>query len=420
MVQITYGLVGICLILMLFSFITDSMSKKRKMLLFFMASATMVLTASDCLAHAVNGMPGTIPGIVVRGSKLLAYTANLCIVYIFAEYLKDLLKKEGNTKNLPITITIVKYVLAVGSAVLLLSQFIGLYYTYDENNLYHRGSGYFISYLFPFAAIFLLISIIVENRKNLSKRMFIPLLLFTIMPVGSSALHLLGASYTLTAASVVAMTVLLYCFSILDANEIMRSTHDREVKNQKLMLSQTAEALAEAIDAKDSYTKGHSSRVAKYSAMIAEAAGKTKDECDEIYLIALLHDVGKIAVPGSIINKPGRLTDEEYEIIKTHPTRGKEILEKISISPNLAIGAHYHHERYDGKGYPEGLKGEEIPEIARIIAVADTYDAMTSKRSYRDGLPIEKVIAELKNGMGSQFDTRFAGIMVDLINDQKV
>ena len=133
-----------------------------------------------------------------------------------------------------------------------------------------------------------------------------------------------------------------------------------------------------------------------------------------------MHDVGKIGIPGTIINKKGRLTDEEYEIIKTHPEKGGEILSKISLSPNLPIGAKYHHERYDDKGYPEGLKGEEIPEIARIIAVADTYDAMASKRSYRDGLPIEKIKSELKNGLGTQFDPEFAKVMLDLIDSGKI
>ena len=159
--------------------------------------------------------------------------------------------------------------------------------------------------------------------------------------------------------------------------------------------------------------------MAEYSAKIAETYGKDKEYCEEIYLIGLLHDVGKIGVPGTIINKTEKLTDEEYEIIKTHTTKGKEILSKISISPDLPIGANYHHERYDGKGYPEGLKGEEIPEIARIIAVADTYDAMASKRSYRDGLPRERIRHELIQGMGTQFDSKFASVMVDLM-DQKL
>ena len=153
--------------------------------------------------------------------------------------------------------------------------------------------------------------------------------------------------------------------------------------------------------------------------MIAELYGKSDKECREIYMASLLHDVGKIGIPNHIINKEGKLTDEEYAIIKTHPLIGAKILEKIGQASYISIGAHYHHERYDGKGYPEGLKGDDIPEIARIIAVADSYDAMTSKRSYRDSLPQDVVRNEIVKGRGTQFDPRFADIMLQLIDNDK-
>ena len=187
-------------------------------------------------------------------------------------------------------------------------------------------------------------------------------------------------------------------------------------KNMQRLFLQTATALVNAIDKKDEYTHGHSARVAEYSRKIAEYAGKTPTECDEIYYAALLHDVGKIGIDESIINKDGKLTDEEYEIIKQHPAMGAQILQSITEYPFISIGAHFHHERYDGKGYPLGLKGEDIPEIARIIAVADAYDAMTSKRSYRNSIPQEKVREEFIEGVGSQFDPIFANIMIHLID----
>ncbi len=133
-----------------------------------------------------------------------------------------------------------------------------------------------------------------------------------------------------------------------------------------------------------------------------------------MYFAALLHDVGKIGIRDEVINKTGRLTDEEFNHIKTHPVLGYQILSSIRQSEYLSIGAHYHHERYDGKGYPEGLAGEEIPWIARIIAVADAYDAMSSNRSYRNSLPAEKVKDEIRRGMGTQFDPQFAQIMLKI------
>ena len=150
--------------------------------------------------------------------------------------------------------------------------------------------------------------------------------------------------------------------------------------------------------------------------MIAREAGMSEEQCEMVYFAALLHDVGKIGVPDAIINKTGRLTDEEFGEIKKHPVYGYQILSSIQQSPYLSIGAHFHHERYDGHGYPDGLMGEDIPEIARVIAVADSYDAMTSRRSYRDVIPQQAVREELVKGMGTQFDSRFAKIMLHLID----
>ncbi|MCR5168531.1 MAG: HD-GYP domain-containing protein [Oscillospiraceae bacterium] len=191
---------------------------------------------------------------------------------------------------------------------------------------------------------------------------------------------------------------------------------DEENKTTQRMFEQTATALVNAIDAKDAYTHGHSSRVTDYSRKITEISGKSKNECDEIYYTALLHDVGKIGVSMEIINKVGKLTNEEYETIKQHPGMGAQILESISECPYLMTGALYHHERYDGKGYPNHLKGKDIPEAARIVAVADAYDAMTSQRSYRDAIPQHIVREELVKGIGTQFDPEFAKIMIHLID----
>ena len=191
---------------------------------------------------------------------------------------------------------------------------------------------------------------------------------------------------------------------------------EKKHQETRRRFEQTAEALASAIDAKDAYTNGHSRRVAEYSLRIATLAGKSQDECDRVYFAALLHDVGKIGVPIEILSKKGKLTDEEFEQIKFHPVAGGHILENIKESPWLKIGARYHHERYNGRGYPEGLKGEDIPELARIIAVADAYDAMTSNRSYRNAIPQNIVREEIVKGIGTQFDPEYAKIMIHMID----
>ena len=210
--------------------------------------------------------------------------------------------------------------------------------------------------------------------------------------------------------------------NIVELNRLHERMADEiRVKTEKLSHAylQIVDALAASVDAKDRYTHGHSSRVAAYAREIARRAGCSEREQDEIYMMGLLHDVGKIGVRDAIINKAGRLTDEEFAEIKTHPVMGAAILSKITDLPALQTGARWHHERWDGRGYPDGLAGEQIPEVARIIAVADTYDAMTSNRSYRRQMPQAEVRAEIARCGGSQFDPRFAAVMLAMIDEDE-
>ena len=185
----------------------------------------------------------------------------------------------------------------------------------------------------------------------------------------------------------------------------------------KTLSVEVMEALAHTIDAKDEYTRGHSVRVAGYSRMIAQRMGLSQEDCENVYYMGLLHDIGKIGVPNEIINSPTRLTDEEYGVIKTHPGIGFDILAEIKSRPDLAIGARWHHERYDGGGYPDGIAVTNIPIFARIIAVADSYDAMTSNRSYRSYMPQDKVRSEIEKNAGSQFDPDVARCMLSIIDE---
>ena len=193
----------------------------------------------------------------------------------------------------------------------------------------------------------------------------------------------------------------------------------KRVRSVWRMSMQIVQTLVKTIDAKDSYTNGHSARVAQYSVMLAKRMGFKEEELGRLEYTALLHDVGKIGVSDAILNKKGKLTEEEYAIIKEHSEIGAQILSTITELPDVAVGARYHHERYDGKGYPDGLKGEEIPLFARIIAVADSYDAMTSKRSYRGALPQELVRQEITRGIGTQFDPRIAKLMLIIMDEDK-
>ena len=199
--------------------------------------------------------------------------------------------------------------------------------------------------------------------------------------------------------------VLLVAFIMFIAYLIMKSKTKKlrqKEAEDRLFIREMTEAFAKTIDMKDRYTKGHSIRVAKYTSMLCKELGMDDDTIEKYYNIALLHDIGKIGVPPEVLNKPGKLTDEEFIVIKSHSGLGFNALKDISIMPELATGARSHHERPDGKGYPQGLKGDEIPRVAQIIAVADTFDAMYSDRPYRSRMNFDKAVSIIKEVSGTQ------------------
>lgn len=199
----------------------------------------------------------------------------------------------------------------------------------------------------------------------------------------------------------------------------MLTDDTRHYRHAEELTKEMMHALSETVDAKDHYTNGHSERVAGYAREIALRMGMREEEQEKIYEMGLLHDIGKIGVSEEIINKTSRLTDEEFAQIKEHTVIGSHILNKITVMPELAIGARSHHERYDGRGYPDGLKGEEIPLEARIICLADCYDAMTSTRTYSKPKEQSAVRAEIERCKGSQFDPEIADVMISMIDDDR-
>ncbi|MEE3480565.1 MAG: HD-GYP domain-containing protein [Lachnospiraceae bacterium] len=216
--------------------------------------------------------------------------------------------------------------------------------------------------------------------------------------------------------SLIVITALVVVAGILIYSNLkLRKEH----KHSELLTDQLITTLVSAIDAKDPYTQGHSIRVAMYSRELARRAGKSTEFQKNIYYLGMVHDVGKIGVPGSILRKTEKLTPEEYAKVREHPTMGGEILDGVTEIPRIRIGALYHHEHYDGGGYPFGMIGESIPEEARIIAVADAYDAMASNRSYRTAMPQEDIRKIITDSAGSQLDPKYAQLMIDMIDDDK-
>jgi len=210
-------------------------------------------------------------------------------------------------------------------------------------------------------------------------------------------------------------TVCMGIISILSCSVAGAENAEQNFKIEKLSLRLFI-TLSQTVEAKDKYTNGHSMRVATYAEMIAAAMGLSKSEQKKIYFCGLLHDIGKISISDEIINKKGKLTDEEYLAIKNHSKAGWTILKDIEEVPELAHVARWHHERYDGKGYPDGKNGNDLPLFARIVSVADAYDAMTSNRSYRSVMPQEKVVSIIEEERGRQFDPQIADVMLGIIS----
>ena len=200
----------------------------------------------------------------------------------------------------------------------------------------------------------------------------------------------------------------------------------REAERNRALFLQTIEVLGSTIEAKDAYTHGHTGRVTEYSVAIARHMAETgaaqfqENFSENLYIAGLLHDIGKIAIPEAILNKYGKLTDDEYKVMQEHPSRGSEIVKPLSLPRECIDGIKHHHERFDGKGYPDGLKDGAIPMSAAIMAVADAFDAMTSDRPYRKGLSKEAAIAEIKRCSGAQFHPLPVKAMVELYEQGKI
>ncbi|MDR2943021.1 MAG: HD-GYP domain-containing protein [Treponema sp.] len=192
----------------------------------------------------------------------------------------------------------------------------------------------------------------------------------------------------------------------LDIAELLEKTH-----------FETIMAFSEALEARDQYTAGHSRRVMEYSKSIGQRMKLDKEDIEDLKRSALLHDIGKIGIPDMVLQKQTKLTDEEYSVIKSHSERGASILKHIKSFKHLVPAVYHHHEQFDGNGYPKGVKGKEIPLHARIIAVADTFDAMTSNRAYRKALSLRTALSELERNRGIQFDPDVANIFIEILNE---
>ncbi len=278
--------------------------------------------------------------------------------------------------------------------------------------------------LLVFVFILIFIHLVQYIRKNKQSKTDYILLIGLFIVLVCVAIESVSVYFVATISGIfigIGMIILLFTNIVRTIQKIHIVEEKRhqleleiEKKENKKITLQMMESLSTTIEAKDEYTRGHSRRVAQYAALIAKNLGWTKEEIQNLKNCAYLHDIGKIGIPDQILNKPGKLTNEEFNLIKQHTTIGQDILKDITIIPHIDEVTRSHHEHYDGTGYPDGLKGNEIPIQARVIALADSYDAMNSKRIYRNALSHGRIYHEIQMNAGTQFDPEITKNLLEI------
>ncbi len=390
----------------------------------------------DIVTAVTISYGSVIPPILNVLVNTVYFVLTFSLGYCFLRYVESYVNQSVSRSR---SIRINKIVYLALLVLLILNMFAGFLFSFNEKGEYIHGSLYLFVYVVPFYYVVFATIVLIRNQKFFKVKQKISIGAYIIMCLVGPVMQMLFFPDVLLSMFTPSIAILIILFSMetpdyqllmktlaelddlrknlqIEVKKQTRSAEERREKVERLS-EQMILTLAKTIDAKDKYTNGHSERVAVYSREIAKRMGMSKQEQQEIYHMGLLHDIGKIGVSDAIINKAGKLTDEEYQMIKKHPEIGGEILTTISELPGISVGAKYHHEKYDGTGYPEKVAGEDIPFLARIIGIADAYDAMTSKRSYRDALPQQVVREEIEKGSGTQFDPKCVDIMLRMIDE---
>ena len=418
---------SICGMTALFSYMSEAVTIRRKRLMVGMDLSAMILLFSDRYAYIFRGDMSVLGIIMTRVSNFLVYIMTVIAIFFVNRYIEDLCLNEGGEKKVPRCLHINDMCAILALILIIISQFTGLYYTFDEYNRYVRSPGFIICYMLPVIMSILELRVLIRIRNHLHKRVLIPLILFSVTPLLAGGIQVFFYGLSLTNLSMVGEIIIIYIFTLMDTNEKLAEAHELEMdtlRKEKLSMNrlfdETSKAFVSAIERKDIFLQGHSVRIAEVARKLAEMKGKSPEECYRVYYSALLHNIGLILLPDSLIGKTSGLSDGEYKLMKKIPVFSSDILSSITEYPYLSKSARHSYERYDGKGYPDGLSGEDIPEISRIIAVARAYDAMVSKRRFRDALPIQRVREELLKGSGTQFDSDYTELMVQLIDMENI
>lgn len=389
---------------------------------FVVMAADMFDVATAIVTSAHERVPNPVHYFFNITDSLLASLSAFTFVYYIYAY-SDMGHESKIKRNIMnFTLLTINYLL------LITNPLTGLVFTYDSaGNYIHEILFVPVAYGFPLLFFVIGSVYMFRHRERYRKTQLRAMIAAILVAAVLFSLQMIFFDNVLITLFMASMGVLVIFVSLEtpdylsllktkaelnEAREQAAAAFAKEKLSKQVML-----ALSKAVDAKDHYTNGHSERVAKYAREISRRMGKSEKEQEEIYELGLLHDIGKIGVSEAIINKVGALTDDEFNQIKEHTVIGCDILKTIDEMPWLWEGARWHHERFDGKGYPDGLSGVSIPERARIICLADCYDAMTSKRSYSKPRRQEEARAEVERCSGTQFDPDIAKHLLDMIDE---
>lgn len=426
--------IGIVLIIVISLQYSSTNLVNKRFKYFLIASVVMYLL--DIVTVATNDYAAQIPLWFNKILNTLYFLSGSTVAILFVYYVISVALKNETKKVRHNIYMINVIILGLHAISLIFNCFFGFYFFYTESFEYTHGNLYLLVNLITILYIIESIFILIYKRDQFNKAQAISTILFLTAFFISFGLQIFVFPKVLLSDFGSAIGALMIFFSIEtpdyvklmstlnELNELKASLEiqvanrtvelDNEKKSYEELTLETLSSLASVIDAKDHYTNGHSFRVAAYSKGIAEILGLSFQECEQIYFAGLIHDVGKIGIDDAILTKPGKLNDVEYKVIQSHPALGGDILKGIKEFPIFEQVARSHHERYDGNGYPDKLKGEDIPFAARIVTISDTFDAMTSDRSYRKALSDEVAIAELKKYSGTQFDPQMVEAFLKL------
>lgn len=376
-----------------------------------MMSALCIDLTSELNAARIYGDVFTASAVHMTGLFLKLLLAYIVTIYSFA--LIEITESSHRSAGKKFLLAVPMFLALI---IAILNQKYHLIFWFDSSFVNHAGSFDFLYYLI--ALFYLTYAFLLLYRK----RIFISrttLYTASILIVFSAAGMLVNSKLHIVNFDIFVHSIscLVMLYVILDSTEMVRMLTKKN-KEVTEITQQTIEALTSAIEAKDAYTEGHSSRVCDISCKLAEKMGFNEEQMQNLYYAAMLHDVGKIGIPKEILDKPGKLTAEEYNTIKKHTLIGERITAKITLVPEIHEAARWHHERWDGKGYPDGLSGKDIPLVARIISAADAYDAMSRARVYSPAKSLPEIRQEFIDQRGKQFDPYIDDIVVMIMDEE--